>query len=104
MGLLAAVWIAAAGCGGNDPCADSPCPNDARKTPAQYDQCVRDHQANQNAKCNAPNLNYELCTKAQVVCTSGGTTDGSATLTRINNNCKTELDAATCCAISFLCK
>ena len=101
IGFLSVLVVAALGCGGGDPCADSRCPNDTRSTPAQYESCVNKHNSDRGKKCYQEGVNYELCVQASRVCTSGGTTDSSATLSRSNNDCKLALDAVLCCALGF---
>ena len=103
-GLLAALVFAGFGCGGGDPCAGSRCPNDSRPTQTQYQDCVSRHNADRNKKCNAESLNYELCVQSSTVCTSGGTTDGSASLSKANSNCSAAFDAVLCCNAAFFCK
>ncbi len=93
----------AAGCGA-DPCAGSPCPNDPQRTPEQYQECVNQYNANKNQPCNREQVNYQLCAQSSTVCNSGGKTDGSATLSRINTNCKAASEAVLCCSSSFFCR
>jgi hypothetical protein len=103
IGLLAALVIAGLGCGGSDPCGDSKCPNEPKKTQAQYTQCVNQHEANKNAKCNAEFSAYERCSKGAELCKSDGTIDGSATSTKISNDCKLEGNAYLCCTTTLFC-
>ena len=95
--------MAGLGCSGNDPCAGSPCPNDTHPTPAQYQDCVQQHQANQGHACNAQSVAYELCGQANTVCNSNGTTDVSQTATNVNNNCSQAFKATVCCAFPLGC-
>ena len=89
-----AVALALVACSGGDPCAGSPCPNDAHPTPAQYDQCVKSNDANKNSKCNSVSIAAELCNRNNTVCKADGTTDSSLTLTKTSNNCKQANDAS----------
>jgi hypothetical protein len=103
LGLVAALAIVAFGCGGGDPCAGSPCPNDAKPTQNQYDQCVKTHDANRNGKCYQPAVDLELCQRANVVCNSAGSTDGSLTFTKQNNNCTAATNTYLCCTLNINC-
>ena len=101
IGILAALLIAAAGCGGGDPCAGSPCPNDAKQSASEYQSCVSRHQADQNKACNQQSLAYELCVKSSTVCNSNGRTDGIETYNKASTNCKSAYDAVICCALNL---
>lgn len=98
--MLVVLVAVAAGCGGGDPCAGSPCPNDTKPTASQYQDCVSRHQSNQGSRCNAQSVNIELCAQQNTVCTSGGKTDFSATQSRYSSNCKQATDALICCLLS----
>jgi len=98
--MLVALVAVAAGCGGGDPCAGSPCPNDTRPTQQQYQDCVSRHQARMNDRCNAQSVNIELCAQQNTVCNSSGKTDFSATQSRYSTNCKQATDALICCLLS----
>lgn len=101
MEFLAALVIFSMGCGGSDPCAGSRCPNESRPSSEQYQRCVQDHNAARDNKCNSQVLNYELCVKNSEVCASNGKIDGSATVSRINSDCRLALEAVVCCTIGF---
>ncbi len=95
-----ALFVGLVGCGSGDPCTKgSPCPNDVKKTPSEIQTCQSTLDANKNAPCYQLVLSFRTCVTDSVVCTSGGTTDLSLTLTKAENNCKSQLDAAqSCCA------
>ena len=99
--LLTALLGTILGCSGGDPCAGSPCPNDSRPTQSEYQSCVNQHNANANKACNAQVVAYELCVQGNILCGSNGTTDASASSSRISNNCKQALDSAICCALGL---
>jgi hypothetical protein len=101
IGVLAALLLAAVGCGGGDPCAGSPCPNDAKRSASEYQQCVSQHQANQNKACNQQSVQYELCFQSSTVCDSNGRTDAIASYNKASTNCKAAQDALICCSFPF---
>jgi len=101
IGLLAALVLTAVGCGGGDPCAGSRCPNDTKQTTSDYQSCVSQHQRSQSNRCYPQTVAYELCIQASQVCGSDGRTDGQASGTQANLNCKTQADSVLCCVLGL---
>lgn len=101
--LFAAVVFVGVGCGGGDPCAGSPCPNDARRSASEYQTCVDQHNAKKNDKCARETVNLELCFLGSAVCDSNGRTDGLATLNKASTDCAPAQKAVLCCASSVFC-
>ncbi len=99
LGLIA-VAVLLGGCGGGDPCAGSPCPNDTKRTQAQYEQCRQQHDSARNDRCNPQVVAIELCAQANTVCGSDGKADANQSQSRINANCKGATDALVCCLLS----
>lgn len=100
LGILAAALVAMVGCGGNDPCTGSPCPNDSHPTQSEYQACIDRHNKDKSNKCYQQNFNYEVCVQQSTVCTEGKS-DFSKTLSAIGTNCKTAQDSLVCCAIGL---
>ncbi len=93
--------VAGLGCGGGDPCAGSPCPNDARPTAAEYDSCVKQHSNSRDTKCYAQSVNLELCARASTVCGSNGKTDAVASSNKTSTDCKQAFDSVLCCSFGL---
>ena len=99
--VLAALAVGVVGCGGSDPCGRaSPCPNDQAATPSEITACRAGLDASRNATCYNQVLAYFNCAADNRVCTAGGTTDGALSSTKAQNNCRTQIDAATSCCAS----
>ncbi|GEM_PF-3535664 len=94
--MLSAVLLTLAGCGGADPCGDSKCPNDAKKSATEYQNCVNDHQNRSSNKCYQQELQYEVCLKNVVQCDSNGRTDFFKTLSFVGD-CNSVLNTLNCC-------
>jgi hypothetical protein len=98
--VVAVVAVGMLGCGGGDLCSrPSPCANDVMSTPSQIDQCKATLDANKSATCYNEIINLLTCSKNNVVCTAGNTTDPQLTATKTANNCRNQLDAANSCCM-----
>jgi hypothetical protein len=100
---LAVLAVLVVGCGGADPCAGAPCPNDARQSASEYQKCVSDHQKNSGSTCYRESVNYELCINGSRVCDGNGRTDGIASFKRANSECALAQKAVLCCSSSLFC-
>lgn len=101
--LVAALFSLTVGCGGGDPCAGSPCPNDAKRSASEYQACVDEHNRRRNDKCYQESLNNELCIRQSVVCDSNGRTDLGATFSKAQNACAPAQKAVLCCGSPIFC-